>query len=263
MTPWLPRLWRLGMAFLGALAAAVLTLDQIDYPSGWWTDSHGHQRHAGLVIAAIATIAVAAIVANAGQEFSESRKEKSLAQRVKIEQVLGAILTNIVEYSTEQFEKSLKDIGSELTAQTPSYDLRSRFHKLLQERRPSITKMAAYYYERRKSVRRTWLVRRARFSIGVDRPEHLQPKYRLGEASIGTAGKKSEDTWERIDISGHASAIISNTPLFKNGVLIGVLSIVAEPGDKVMEDRLLDQGMTDRLAGWRTALTNVVERASG
>jgi hypothetical protein len=261
MTLW-PRLWRIGMAFLGALAAAVLTFDQIDYPSGWWTDSHGHQRHTGLVIAAIATIAVAAIVANAGQEFSESRKEKSLAQRVKIEQLLGAILTNIVEYSMEQFEKSLKDIESQLGSQTPSNDLRSRFHNLLEERRPSITKMAAYYYELRKRPWRTRLVRRARFSIGTDRPERLLPRYKLGETSIGTAGEKKEDTWERIVISS-ASALITNTPLFKNGVLIGVLSIVAEPGDKVTEDRLLDQGMTDRLAGWRTALTNVVEGASG
>jgi hypothetical protein len=208
-------------------------------------------------------IAVAAIVVNVGQEFSESRKEKGLAQRVKIEQVLGAILTNIVEYSSEQFDGSLKKIENELSAQAPPRDLSGRLHELLEERRPSITKMAAYYYQLRKRFRRTRLVRRARFSIGTNRPEHLLSEYKLGEASIGTAGNNKEDTWEIIRIPGGASAIITNTPLFSDGVLIGILSIVAEPGDKAMEDRLLDRGMTDRLGGWRTALTNVVESASG
>jgi hypothetical protein len=258
-TPWWQR-WRLDIAVLGTVAAAVITLDEIDYPSGWWTDSHVHHRHAIYAIAAIIVVAAAAIFSNIGQEFAESRKAKSLARKARIEQILGVILANIVEHSIDRLEESLRNFGNELHGQ--SDNLAAQFDALLTAQRlPSITKMAAYYYQLRRLLWQVRLVRRARFSIGTDRPEPIEPRYRLGQDSIGKAARKEDVAWQRVPTPGGSSVVINSTPLFSNGVLIGILAIVAEPGDKMMEDRLLDRAMTERLAGWRTALTKVVEHA--
>jgi hypothetical protein len=171
-------------------------------------------------------------------------------------------VANIIEYSHERFSESLKNFENELHGQ--SSDLPAKFESLLlaTQELPSITKMAAYFYQLQKRLWRPHLVRRARFSIGTDRPEPMKPRYKLGQGSIGMAGQRTEVTWERIPTQT-SSIIIHNTPLINVGDLIGVLAIVAEPGNKVMEDRLLDRAMTDRLAGWRAALTKVVERVPG
>jgi hypothetical protein len=262
LTSWL-RGWRVGMILLGIAGTAVVTMDQIDYPSGFWSDGHGHRLHVGFAIASIAAVAFAAIVANAGQEYADSHKEKSLAQQVRIDQILGVILANIVEYSMKRFDDDLKNLRNELHASPASYnELIDRLEGLLDVKLPSITRMAAYLYLLRQRMWWYRLIRRARFSIGADRPEHLQSRYKWrDDHSISAAARDWEVTWERIELPGGKSAVINNTPLFSSGgMLIGILSIVAEPGSRSMEDRLLDRAMTQQLAGYRAALTKVVER---
>jgi hypothetical protein len=246
------------VASVGVIGAVIVTLDEVGYPSGWWTDSHGNHRHVSVGIAAIVAVALAAIAASAGQELAESRKEKSIARRAGIEQMLGVILANIVEYSIEEFDKSLKNLANELRDRPG--DLCNSFDELLAARTiPSITKMAAYYYELQILLWRRRLVRRGRFAIGADRPVHMKSRYKLKEAnSIGEAGRTKRDACEIIRLPSSSTAILANTPLFSEDEFIGLLSIVAEPGNKLMQERLLGRATTDRLAGWRTALAKVI-----
>jgi hypothetical protein len=254
------RVWRIGMVLLGALGTAAITADQVDWPPNWWIVGHNKHPHTDIVIAALGASAFAAIAVGVGQELSESRRQKSLAVRTRIEEVLGAILANIVDYSTQNFSKRLGIVGSNLQLRISPPDPVAELQSLVSERIPSITKMAAYYYHFRRRFWRGALLRRGRFSIGTGRPEQLQVRYRVGQGGIGTAGKDEIVTWQSLRMPDGTTAILVNTPIFSDGSLIGILSIVAEPGDREMEDCLLDKAMTDQLAGWRTALAKVVER---
>jgi hypothetical protein len=244
------------MVVLGAVAVAALALDQAGIPSGWWTNVHGNQRHIRLVLAFIAIVGFVTIVESLSEEFADHRQEKSLARQVKIEQLLGAAVANIVDRSTRRHYEDLKQLGKELREASASVELADRFDKHLAHELLSITMIDAYFYQIRKNLRRVRLVLRGRFSMTVERPDYVKPQYKLGQDSVGVAAANQDFAWEAIEAPS-CRVVITNRPLFSGGTLIGVLSIVGVPGNKAMEDTLLDREITKLIAGWSTALSQL------
>lgn len=257
--------WNLGLricfVILGAVAVAALALDQAGIPSGWWTDAHGRQRHIRLVLVFIVIVGIATIIESLSEEFADRRQEKSLARQAKIEQLLGAAVAYIVDNSTNRHYESLKKLGKELRGASAPSELVDQFEEHLAHELLSITMIDAYFYQVRKRLLRVRLVLRGRFSMTVERPDYVKSRYKLGEDSVGVAAEKEDFAWAAIETPS-CRVVITNRPLFSAGTLMGVLSIVGVPGNKAMEDVLLDKELAKVIAGWSAALSQL-ESTSG